>query len=100
MEFPSEPIAAAIVALAWIPVFLRFFRSWRTRGNPISMAICVLVVYALYVPIFMTASLPPSWPPVTVIAVDAIVCMTFYGTFHFADRKFPDDRRESPRKPN
>ena len=57
-----------------------------------------LVIYALYIPIFMTASLPPSWTLVTVIAVDVIVCVTFYGTFHFADRAFPDVRRREPHK--
>lgn len=85
-------LAALVVALAWIPVLLRFFRSWRARGNPISLAICVLVFYALYAPVYLTGSLPSSWPIAAVVATDLITCVTFYATIHYASKKFPDTR--------
>jgi hypothetical protein len=86
-------VGAVAVALGWIPVFVRFFRSWRARGNPISIAICVLILFALYLPIYLPATSSMSWPFATVIALDAIVCMTFYVTFYYANRKFPDTRK-------
>ena len=92
MFHPVAPIAALVVALAWLPVLLRFYRSWRTRGNPISLAICVLVLAALYGPVYLTATLPVSWPVATVGAINFIACATFYVTIHYAAQKFPDTR--------
>jgi uncharacterized membrane protein HdeD (DUF308 family) len=93
VEIDAVPFAAAIaVALAWIPVGLRFVRSWRARGNPISLAICVLIVQALYAPIYLVTTFPASWPIATVIAINGISCATFYVAIHYASRKFPDTR--------
>lgn len=99
MLYPAVPIAASVVALAWLPVLLRFIRSWRTRGNPISLAICVLVLMALYVPPYLVTTLPQSWPVATVVAIDVITCLTFYVTIYYASRKFPDTRTRSPSTP-
>lgn len=91
---------ALVVALAWLPVLLRFVRSWRARGNPISLAICVLVLMALYVPPYLANTLPQSWPVATVVAIDVITCATFYATIYYASRKFPDTRtRGAPSTP-
>jgi len=96
---PAVPIVALVVALAWLPVLLRFFRSWQARGNPISLAICVLVLMALYVPPYLASTLPRSWPVATVVAIDVITCMTFYVTIYYASRKFPDTRGPHPTTP-
>jgi hypothetical protein len=88
----AVPIATLVVALAWIPVLLRFFRSWRARGNPISLAICVMITRAIYVPVYLTTTLPLSWPIATMVAIDVITCATFYTTIHYASKKFPDTR--------
>jgi hypothetical protein len=93
VDIDVVPIAAAIaVGLAWIPVFLRFLRSWRARGNPISLAICALIMWALYAPVHLVRTFPGSWPVATVIALDGISCVTFYVMIRYAGRKFPDTR--------
>lgn len=84
---------AVVVAIAWLPILLRFFRSWRQRNNPISFAICMLVFFALYVPTYVAATFPTSWPVAAIFAVDAMSCLTFYGTFWLSNRRFPDTRR-------
>lgn len=96
--FPAAPIAALVVAFAWLPVLLRFYRSWRARGNPISLAICVLVLAALYGPVYLTATLPVSWPVATVGAINTIALLTFYVTIYYAAQKFPDTRTPIPTK--
>jgi O-antigen ligase len=88
----AVPIAALIIALAWIPVLLRFFRSWRARGNPISLAICLLVIYALYAPVYLAFTLPPSWSIAALGATDFITCVTFYSAVYAAAKRFPDTR--------
>lgn len=92
MLYPAVPITALVCALGWLPVLLRFFRSWRARGNPISLAICVLVIYALYMPVYMTSTLKVSWPLATLVATDLIACLTFYATIYYAAQKFPETR--------
>jgi len=89
---PAVPSVAVAAALAWIPVFLRFFRSWRARNNPISLAICALILFVLYLPVYLAYTFTPSWPMATVFALDGLSCLTFYGTFFFASRRFPDTR--------
>lgn len=81
------------MALAWIPVLLRFFRSWRERNNPISMAICVLILFALYLPVYISYAFTLSWQTATIVALDIITCITFYVSFFFAARRFPDTRK-------
>lgn len=86
-------VGAIIIALAWLPVLTRFFRSWRARGNPISLAICVLIGFAIYVPCYLAIVFSPSWPIATVNAIDGITCATFYVAIRSASRKFPDTRK-------
>lgn len=74
---------------------LRFVRSWRARGNPISLAICALIVQALYAPIYLVMALHDLWPIATVITINGISCATFYVTIHCASRKFPDTRNDA-----
>lgn len=94
MDHPAVSIASTVtLALAWLPVFVRFFRSWRARGNPISIAICTLILVTLYVPVYLAGCIPSSWPLATVIALSVIACATFYGTFYYANRRFPDTRK-------
>ncbi len=94
MHTPAVPIiAAAAIAAAWLPVLVRFLRSWRSRGNPISLAICILIAVSMYVPCYLAATLAISWPLATVITVDALTCATFYVAIAAASRKFPDTRR-------
>jgi hypothetical protein len=94
VNHPVVPIASALtLALAWLPVFVRFFRSWRARGNPISIAICVLILVTLYIPVYLAGYTPPSWALATVIALSTIACVTFYVTFYYANQKFSDTRK-------
>lgn len=41
-------LASAAVSLLWIPVLLFFFKNWRERKNPISLAICAVIFFAVY----------------------------------------------------
>lgn len=86
-------VGAIIIALAWLPILARFFQSWRARGNPISLAICILIGLAAYVPCYLAIVIPPSWPIATVTAIDGITCATFYAAIRSASYKFPDTRK-------
>jgi hypothetical protein len=86
-------VGASAVALAWIPVLVRFVRSWRARSNPVSLAICALVGFAIYVPVYIASVPLPAWTLATVIAINVIACLTFYIAFWYARRTFSDTRK-------
>jgi len=92
-------IWALIIALgltfAWIPILLRFFRSWRGRANPISLAICFLVGLAQYVPAYVAIAFPPSWSTASILGMDGITCLAFHGAILWASRRFADTRNSN-----
>lgn len=96
MKYLWISVVAAVV-LGWIPVLARFFRSWRDRSNPISLAICVLIAEALYLPIYLALERVSSWILATVCAVNMIVCGTFHAAFWWADKRFQSTRNGSQR---
>lgn len=85
-------VFALVVALGWLPVLIRFFRSWRERANPISLAICVLISVALYLPVYGAATLEPLWPRATISVLSAVACGTFYAAFWWAKKRFLNSR--------
>jgi hypothetical protein len=88
----AVPLTALVVALGWLPILIRFLRAWRERSNPISFAICVLILMALYVPPYIASMLPSSWPVAAIVTIDFIACATFYAALYRAARRFPSTR--------
>jgi len=88
-------IVALVIALAWLPVLIKFFRSWRERTNPVSLAICVLVGSSIYLPVYAALLLPASWPLATFLAVDGLACSSFYAAFWWTRKRFHDSRSDS-----
>jgi hypothetical protein len=82
------------VALAWVPILIKFFRSWRARSNPISLAICLLIGLAGYVPVYVAVMFASAsiWSIATVIGTDGIICFGFHGAVMWSAKRFPDTR--------
>jgi hypothetical protein len=90
-----ETIALGLL-LAWIPVFLHFVRNWKRRWNPESLAIVTLVLFAVYVatvPAWLRMGIATSAVLWGVLILDAVVCGHFYLAFHWAKKRFRDDRK-------
>lgn len=89
-------LLALAQAVAWLPIFARFLRSWRQRKNPISLAIGALVLLAAYV------GVAPYWLGEHVVSSDLVaygllagswlVLINFYVATVWANRKFKDER--------
>jgi hypothetical protein len=86
-------VVAAVVAVAWIPLLIRFFRSWRDRENPISLAICFLIIMASYTPLWVAVGPENPWSWAGLLVIDSLVCGSFYAALLMARRRFKDDRR-------
>ncbi len=81
-----------VLTIAWVPVLVRFFRNWRARSNPISLAIFFLVagsVYQSFVPL-ITGSVDPVGAALVVQAVNAVTCLFFHISFSWARKRWTD----------
>ena len=87
-------LGSGLVSLAWVPVLLRFVRSFRERKNPISLAICLVIVLAMHTPLWVLFEPQAPWSWAGVIATSGIVCAAFHASFTLARRRFPNGRRD------
>jgi len=92
-------IASLALAVAWIPLFLRFLRGWKNRKNPVSLAICATISFLIYVNV-MTATVAlklGDWQTVRILNLffDGLVVVNFYVSFHWSNQRFPDARRSN-----
>lgn len=92
-------IASLALAVAWVPLLVRFLRGWRSRRNPVSLAICATMSALIYgnVTTALTAMGQSAWETVRTltIVVNAFVVVNFYLSFHWSRQRFPDARRSS-----
>lgn len=84
------------LALAWVPILLKFVRSWRARRNPVSLAICGIIVMSVYANAIALAVYAfdgnPSWAALATHIFNGLVCLNFYLSFMWARKRFPDAR--------
>lgn len=87
-------VVGAVVALAWLPIFLRFYWNWRQRRNPISLAICGAIGFFMYIDGAVTLFLSAGalWAISILVVLNALGCLNFYFMFWWARRRFPDSR--------
>jgi hypothetical protein len=89
-------ILSVVVALAWLPLLLRFFRGWRNRRNPVSLAICAALCLFTYTNVLFLLVLldSTSWRffAWATHVFEVIVLVNFYVAFKWSSIKFPDAR--------
>lgn len=85
-------VIGVIVALGWLPVFRHFWKAWRSRNNPISLAICGLIGFMVYINLAVHIFIKndPAWTAVVVGAVNVAVLINFYACFRWAKKLFPE----------
>lgn len=92
-------LAPIVIALAWIPLFVRFLRGWKNRKNPVSLAICAAISFLIYTNVVsMSLALGSSdWKVVRDLDMlfGAFVVVNFYVAFYWSNQRFPDARRGS-----
>lgn len=91
------------LTVAWLPIFVRFRRAWKTRKNPVSLAICAMISFLMYrtlVPVLVELNLG-AWPVADDLTMlfNAFVLLNFYLSFHWSAQRFPDARRGTGEQP-
>lgn len=89
---------SALLALAWLPILLNFFRNWRGRSNPISLAIVFIVFFAIYISIvpFVGAEQDPVVMMCVVQGVNAVTCLFFHISFRWARKRWSPKDKDAP----
>jgi hypothetical protein len=89
-------ILSCALALAWLPIAIRFLRGWKSRKNPVSLAIFAALLLFAYTNILFAMALTDqcSWSffAIATHAFDAVVILNFYVSFYWSDKKFEGTR--------
>lgn len=83
-------VLSFVLALAWLPILVKFFRNWRGRANPISLAICFIIAFAIYICIvpFFGQDVDPLTSAIVIQAVNAVTCLFFHISFGWAKKRW------------
>lgn len=100
-------IIAAVLSIGWLPILIKFLRAWRARGNPVSLAICLVIILVIYTDVVSLALYAfngnPAWSMSAICGFNLLVCANFYVAIRWADKHFPNTRKpsiqESEKKP-
>lgn len=91
-------IVAGVSVLLWIPILLRFYKSWLGRHNPVSLAIFSAILLLVW------SSVAGAWLVIgdldagIVVLVSAmmssIVAVFSHVAFYWSDNKFSNQRMD------
>jgi hypothetical protein len=91
-------ITAGVLTLAWLPLALRFNHGWKTRRNPVSLAICAAILLFVYTDVMYALAISDvtTWRffAIATHIFEAVVVVNFYAAFYWSDRRFADARSQ------
>lgn len=92
---------STVGVLLWTPILIKFFRSWMTRRNPVSLSICAAIC------LIMWSTMAGAWLVTGKVGVATLITVTSsmsllvagyaHAAFYWSKLRFSDDRT-SPRK--
>jgi hypothetical protein len=89
---------AGLSTLFWIPILLRFYRSWKTRGNPISLGICAAIILLIWTGAAGVWQVTDAVDATVVVLVSTTLSLAVAVYCHFAfrlaERLFDDPRKK------
>jgi RsiW-degrading membrane proteinase PrsW (M82 family) len=93
-------ILCSVSALFWMPLLIRFYRSWRARENPVSLGICAAITLIMWMLISLIWLVMDDVNAPTIVTSNALMSMFVAGyvyiAFAWSKRKFPDARSKPP----
>ena len=90
-------IGALCLSLLWMPLSMKFLAAWRTRKNPVSLAIFAMMLMLTYTNIIFAVALigEASWRfyAVATRVFELVICVNFFVAFRWSDTKFSGNRK-------
>lgn len=92
-------LASVVISAAWLPIVVKFFVAWRRRHNPVSLAICLVLLFIVFATMghgVWAVFGHEDYEAVTstVLAVQVLVCLFFYCSLYMSRKKFPEARKQ------
>lgn len=88
---------AVALAFAWVPLALKFQRSWRARKNPVSLAICLTMLLFTYANLMFVLAVTgqTSWRfySVATRSFEVAAIVNFFIAFRWSDTRFAGTRQ-------
>lgn len=92
MHYVLVVAVSIVLAAAWVPVAIFFWRSWKRRRTPLSLAICGVVSYPIYTNVSAAVLMKnePVWAFTSLAVINAAVLINFYLCYQSQRRTFPE----------
>ncbi len=95
----SAYIILTLVSVSlWLPILRRFYKSWMGRRNPVSLAICAMIMMAMWAAVagvwLICASVSAPVVMFTTTGLSSGVAVFAHFSFHWAQRRFPENRSD------
>ena len=88
---------ASLGVILWLPILLRFYKSWLGRHNPISLAICAAIMLLVWSSVagawLVTGSLDSNIVVMATTGMSTAVAGYAHLAFHLSSKKFPGQRK-------
>ena len=98
---PAYLTLVGLSVLAWIPILIRFYRSWTKRSNPISLGICAMIMLLIWTRVAgiwqVTGDVSGEVVMLVSTALSLIVALYCHVAFRLAEKLF-DDPRKPPKE--
>ena len=91
-------VVAGLSVLCWIPILLRFYRSWVKRSNPISLGICATIILLVWTNAAGVWQVTKTVDAEVVLLVSTslslAVALYCHVAFRMAEKLFDDPRKK------
>lgn len=85
-------VISGLGVILWVPILLRFYRSWISRQNPISLAICSFILMLIWFSVagiwLVSGSIGANEMMFASAALMLIVAIYSHVAFYWSDRRF------------
>jgi hypothetical protein len=89
---------AGLGILFWIPILIRFYRSWAKRSNPISLGICATIILLIWTSAAgvwqVTETVDSEIVLLVSTSLSLIVAIYCHLAFRLAEKLFDDPRKK------
>lgn len=87
---------AVITTLVWLPIVIKFYKSWMVRRNPISLAICCVFILSAWQAVAQAwvffGSLDAAIVMFATTGMSFVTGLSTHLAFYWSDKKFPEQR--------
>ena len=91
-------LVAGAGVLLWMPILINFFRQWRARGNPVSLALAIAILLIMWWVVsgvwLITGAADTALVVYSSAGASILAALGAHYAFHRSKGNFPDQRKK------